>query len=71
MAVDYLLKPIEIDKLRHAVTNAIKRIGQKSLHLSMKEMMMHVQNFSRREHKIALATQHGYEMVYIPSLIHF
>ena len=70
MAVDYLLKPIEIDKLRNAVANAVNRIGQKSLHLSMEEMMMHVQNFSREQHKIALATQHGYEMVYIKDIMY-
>ncbi|WP_020571652.1 LytR/AlgR family response regulator transcription factor [Neolewinella persica] len=70
MAVDYLLKPIEIDKLRNAVTHAVSRIGQKSLHLSMEEMMMHVQNFNRGQHKIALATQNGYEMVYIKDIMY-
>jgi two-component system LytT family response regulator len=70
MAVDYLLKPIEIDKLRTAVTNAVSRIGEKSLHLSMEEMMLHVQNFNRGEHKIALATQQGYEMVYIKDIMY-
>lgn len=70
MAVDYLLKPIEIDKLRNAVTNAVNRIGQKTLHLSMEEMMMHVQNFNRGQHKIALATQQGYEMVYIKDIMY-
>ncbi|MEO0732289.1 MAG: LytTR family DNA-binding domain-containing protein [Bacteroidota bacterium] len=65
MAVDYLLKPVEIPALIKAVTNAGKRLASKSLHLSMEQMMMHVEDFNRDRHKLALATGKGYEMVYI------
>ncbi|MEM1357695.1 MAG: LytTR family DNA-binding domain-containing protein [Bacteroidota bacterium] len=70
MAVDYLLKPIEIPHLIKAVNNATSRIGNKSLHLSMEQMMMHVQNFNRGQHKVALATGKGYEMVYISEIMY-
>ncbi|MEL6142922.1 MAG: response regulator [Bacteroidota bacterium] len=54
MAVDYLLKPIEIAQLIRAVNNAADRISSKSLHLSLEQMMMHVEDFNRSRHKIAL-----------------
>ncbi|MEL6357479.1 MAG: response regulator transcription factor [Bacteroidota bacterium] len=70
MAVDYLLKPIEIAQLIRAVNNAADRISSKSLHLSLEQMMMHVEDFNRSRHKIALATVRGYEMVYISDIMY-
>ncbi|MEM9261314.1 MAG: LytTR family DNA-binding domain-containing protein, partial [Bacteroidota bacterium] len=65
-----LLKPIEIPHLIKAVNNATARISDKSLHLSIENMMMHVQNFNRGQHKVALATGKGYEMVYISEIMY-
>lgn len=70
MAIDYLLKPIEIDKLNKAVNSAIERIDNKAIHVSIEEMMLHVQNFNRKQHKIALSTQSGYDMVYIREIMY-
>lgn len=70
MAVDYLMKPVKIDELVAAVNNAVERITAKNLHLSIDEMMMHVQNFNRSKHKIALSTGKGYEMVYIHEIMY-
>ncbi len=70
MAIDYLLKPIDIGKLEKAVINAIERIDNKTMHVSMEEMMLHVRNFNRNQHKIALSTQTGYEMVYIREIMY-
>lgn len=70
MAIDYLLKPIGIDKLEKAVINAMERIDNKTMHISMEEMMLHVRNFNRNQHKIALSTQTGYEMVYIREVMY-
>lgn len=70
MAIDYLLKPIDIGKLEKAVVSAVERIDNRTMHLSMDEMMLHVRNFNRHQHKIALATQTGYEMVYIRDIMY-
>ena len=70
MAVDYLLKPIEIAQLIRAVANAADRVSSKSIHLSLEQMMMHVEDFNRSRHKIALATVKGYEMVYISDIMY-
>ncbi len=70
MAIDYLLKPIDIKKLEKAVISAIARIDNKTMHLSMEEMMLHVRQFNRHQHKIALSTQTGYEMVYIRDIMY-
>ncbi|TXF89950.1 response regulator transcription factor [Neolewinella aurantiaca] len=65
MAISYLLKPIDVDKLTQAVDSAVKRVGVKSFHVSMEEMVQQVRNFNRKQHKIALSTEKGYEMVHI------
>lgn len=70
MAVDYLMKPVDIPSFVKAVNNAIERISKKSIHVSMKEMMLHVENFNRTQHKMALATGKGYEMVYIKEIMY-
>lgn len=70
MAVDYLMKPVKIEELVVAVNNAVERISAKSLHLSIDEMMLHVQNFNRTKHKVALSTAKGYEMVYIHEIMY-
>jgi len=68
MAVDYLLKPIEIPQLIRAVNSAAERINSKSLHFSLEQMMMQVEGFNRSRHKLALGTGKGYEMVYINNI---
>jgi two-component system LytT family response regulator len=70
MAVDYLLKPVDISHLVKAVTNASMRIENKTLHLSIEQMMMHVKGFNRTQHKVALSTGKGYEMVYIKDIMY-
>ncbi|MEM7575350.1 MAG: LytTR family DNA-binding domain-containing protein [Bacteroidota bacterium] len=70
MAVDYLLKPIEIPQLIRAAGNAVKQVADRSLHLSLDQMMMQVEDFNRSRHKLALATGKGYEMVYIQDIMY-
>lgn len=70
MAVDYLLKPIKIPQLVRAVYNAKERIENKSLTLSLEQMMMHVDDFNRDRHKIALAVEKGYKMIYISQIMY-
>jgi len=69
-AIDYLLKPIDIDKLVKAVDNATSKIGSKTIHNSMEVMMQHLKSFNRSQQKIGLATSAGYEMVYISEIMY-
>ncbi|SEQ85180.1 LytR/AlgR family response regulator transcription factor [Neolewinella agarilytica] len=68
-AVDYLLKPIDIDKLIKAVDNATGKIGKKTMQVSMAEMMQQFKSFNKSQQKIGLATSIGYEMVYIKDIM--
>lgn len=68
MAVDYLLKPIDIAPLVKAVERAELRIKNKEIRHSMDEVMQQVKNINRNKHKIGLATSAGYEMVKITDI---
>lgn len=70
MAIDYLLKPIEIKQLTRAVANAAERLASRTIHLSLDQMMMQVEDFNRSRHKLALAIGKGYEMVYINDIMY-
>lgn len=67
-AIDYLLKPIELEALITAVEKATERIQSKELRNSMDEVIEQVQSINRNKHKIGLATASGYEMVYIKDI---
>ncbi|MEM6878748.1 MAG: LytTR family DNA-binding domain-containing protein [Bacteroidota bacterium] len=70
MAIDYLLKPVEIPQLIRAVNNAADRITDKTSKLSLEQLILQVNDFSRSRHKIALATSRGFEMVYIRDIMY-
>lgn len=70
MAIDYLLKPIEIPQLIRAVSNAAERIDDRSSKLSLDQLILQVNDFNRSRHKIALATSRGFEMVYINDIMY-
>jgi len=69
-ALDYLLKPVDINKLINAVDNAVAKIGSKTIHNSMEVMMQQLKHFNRNQQKIGLATSAGYEMVHINEIMY-
>jgi two-component system, LytTR family, response regulator len=68
-AIDYLLKPINIEQLVQSVHKAIKRIEEKS---TLNHFKYLTENLSRKEqiHKIALPTIDGYIFVSTDHIIH-
>ncbi|MGC4038148.1 MAG: LytTR family DNA-binding domain-containing protein [Chitinophagaceae bacterium] len=54
-AIDYLLKPINIDELKQAVTKAIEKIQQKKQNLQLENLLQLLQaNRHKEDHRIAL-----------------
>lgn len=70
MALDYLLKPIEIPALVKAVERTQKNIGSRSLHLYLKQLMLNLKTMNQDQHKIALATTDGYHLVPVNGLLY-
>lgn len=65
MALDYLLKPIEINKLIKSVEKAKIRAESKHSNIRLESLIQNFKNIPDDKQKIALATSEGYEMIYI------
>lgn len=70
MALDYLLKPIEIPKLLKAVDKARSSASERSIGTHLQQLMLNLKNLNSDQHKIAFATSEGYELVYVSSLLY-
>jgi len=56
-AIDYLLKPINIEELKEAINRAITKISQKKQNLQLENLLQLLQNTQLKdEHRIALPT---------------
>lgn len=68
-ALDYLLKPIDKDELREAVTKYLNRAHHNSLN-QLTALLTHVRKSNDASfQKIALPTLHGYELVPVGDII--
>ena len=68
-ALDYLLKPINIDELRSAVQNAVLRIRRNSVNQQLNNLL---DNFKKQESglkKIAIPTADGFDFILIDNII--
>src|SRR4029079_8938116 len=68
-ALDYLLKPINIDELRSAVQNAELRIRRNSVNQQLNNLL---DNFKKQESglkKIAIPTADGFDFILIDNII--
>ncbi|HOZ86043.1 MAG TPA: LytTR family DNA-binding domain-containing protein [Niabella sp.] len=66
-AIDYLLKPIELNELKEAVNKASEKIIQK-LGQSNIDNLLHNINQSEVNHRVAFASREGYEFIEISSI---
>lgn len=72
-ALDYLLKPIDIDELKAAVNKASKQIDLSKNNTGRNEILQHLStNLSERNEirKISLPNGQGYSLVSIDDIIH-
>lgn len=69
-AVDYLLKPIDVDELKQAVKNALKR-AQKTQSISNTQLDALIKNMRDPLKKIPLPTGNGIVLVAIDDILYF
>ncbi|MGB3849724.1 MAG: LytTR family DNA-binding domain-containing protein [Tunicatimonas sp.] len=70
MAIDYLLKPIDLEALREAVTRAVYNQGHRNFYDHARELIASVRNPDGEHHKIAVPTQDGYEFVLTKDILY-
>jgi len=68
-AIDYLLKPIEIPKLKRAVEKAKDQIVGNKLDQRLNNLLYNL-NPKNNIHKIALITSEGFELIYIDTIMY-
>lgn len=61
-AVDYLLKPIQSEKLVAAVTRCLKKIEASQLNLEMTTLLNYLKR-SEQEYRIPVSTMYGFEFI--------
>lgn len=69
-AIDYLLKPIEIPKLIKAVEKAEKQLQPSKINQRLDNLFQNLKSTTKHNHKIALNTSEGYEMIYVNHIMY-
>lgn len=69
-ALDYLLKPINIEELREAIKKAKKRIESKNSQQNLQFLIQNLKNPRDKTNKIPLPILNGFEFVTINSIIY-
>lgn len=70
MAVDYLLKPINIESLTAAVEKARYHIKNRNFYDHAKELLNSLKSSNNEHYKIAVPTSDGYEFVYANDILY-
>ena len=69
-AIDYLLKPIDLNELRIAVAKAEKRLNREYLNKNLEVLVNNLKSGSQNNHKIALPTLEGLLFVNVSDIIY-
>lgn len=67
--IDYLLKPVNIEDLKNAVQNALKRIQKSNLNLQVLNLLNNMRTEHPEFRKIAVPAREGYEFIKLTDLI--
>ncbi len=70
MAIDYLLKPIDIKALREAVNRAVYNRKNRNFYQHAQELLTSLQTGTPADAKIAVPTQDGYEFVFTQNILY-
>lgn len=68
-AIDYLLKPIDIEELKRALTKVEKRMNA-SISLRLQQLMQNLKNTSSENYKLALPTTDGLVFVKMQDILY-
>ena len=69
-AIDYLLKPIDLNELRTAVAKAEKRLNREYLNKNLEVLINNLKSGSQNNHRIALSTLEGLLFVNVSDIIY-
>jgi len=70
MAIDYLLKPVNIEQLVESVDRAAINIKKRKSQLNLQALMNNLQQKDSNLHRIALATSDSYELVKVEEILY-
>ncbi len=70
MAIDYLLKPIDIEALKEAVKRAVYNKKNRNFYDHARELVASLQHTNGEDRKIAIPTQDGYEFVLTKDILY-
>ena len=68
-AIDYLLKPIDLDDLKRAIEKFVTDFKQKDFKAKFEMMYSNFKQIGMREHKMAVPTLSGIEFIAVSSII--
>src|SRR6266498_5094866 len=69
-AIDYLLKPIDLNELEIAIAKAEKRLNREHLNKNLEVLLDNIKSGSQNSHKIALPTLEGLLFVRVSDIIY-
>jgi two-component system, LytTR family, response regulator len=69
-AIDYLLKPIDVNELRLAVAKVEKRMNREYLNRNLEVLLNNIKSNSQSNHRIALSTLEGLLFVNVKDIIY-
>src|SRR5215217_1331252 len=69
-AIDYLLKPIDLNELKTAVSKAEKRMNREYLNKNLEVLLNNLKSSSQHNHRIALPTLEGLLFVNVKDIIY-
>jgi two-component system, LytTR family, response regulator len=70
-AVDYLLKPVDIDDLRDAINRVVERPQEQGLSQQMKVLLANVGALQLSQQKMAIPTMSGLQFVHVQDIVRF
>ena len=70
MAIDYLLKPVDVSQLVEAVDRAAANFKKRKGQLNFEALMNNLQQKDSSLHRIALATSDSYELVRVEEILY-
>lgn len=69
-AIDYLLKPIDLNELKIAVSKAEKRLNREYLNKNLEVLLNNIKSSSQNNHRIALSTLEGLLFVNVSDIVY-